>query len=367
MKPIGEGRLTDKFFLIELEDAFHSTLKELLKNSDLDEDQHAEMIESAILEVRSKLAATFLKKLRRNAPKMLRERRSQLAGFEKRNFRRWRKAFDLFEMMVVMAEELGENNDAALRAQAQQEQDYKFEALAQLHPRAVLVSREILCLLKGGFPDGALARWRSLHELTVTGIFIAKQDQAIALNYLASFNFRSLRAAKQYNEHAERANLEPFTDEDIADLENACNAVEQQIDRRLKKDFDWAHPAITTQNITFHDIEKNVGMDHWRPRYRWASQHTHAGHRPADRMLGLVESKSPVLLVGPSNSGFTDPLHMTAISLVQMTTIFLLHAANVDRLVHAEMLLQLSDELGPLAQKIESETLAAHKVQNRAT
>lgn len=160
--------------------------------------------------------------------------------------------------------------------------------------------------------------------------------------------------------------MEPFNEHDIADLEHACNAVEKQIGRRLKKDYDWAHPAITAQNISFDDLEKNVGMDHWRPHYRWASQHTHGGHRPADRMLGLAESESPVMLVGPSNSGFTEPLHMAAISLMQMTTTFLLHEPNLDRLVHAEIMSRLSDELGPLALKIEKETLAADRGKDHA-
>ena len=360
-----ESELADKSFFTQLEEDLQVVLQDMLIEADLEEDQWAVLIESKYEEVLSNVVEEVLKTLRRSAPKMLRERRSQLRSFEKGNFRRWKKAFDLFEMMIVMAEELGELNDAALRSRAQQEQDYKFEALSQLHPRAVLVSREILCLLKGGFPDAALARWRTLHELTVTSMFIANQDQKIALNYLASFVFRSLRAAKQYNEHAERANLDSFSDEDINDLEAACDEVEQQIGGRLRADYDWAKFAFPPKNITFYDIEKRVGMDHWRPRYRWASQHSHAGHRPADRMLGLVETADPILLVGPSNSGFTDPLHMAAISLAEMTTTFMLYVENLDRLVHAKMMLQLSDELGPLAWKIERETFVGFQEKNR--
>lgn len=169
-------------FLTELEEGFYKALLEQFEKGDPDRDQIIKAIEPAYTMARSETAAMILKTLRRDAPKMLHERRKEITGFEKRNFRRWRKAFDLFEMMIVMAGELGEHNDIALRPQAQKNLDYKFEALAQLQPRAVLVSREILCLLKGGFPDGALARWRSLHELTVTAIFIAKQDQTAELS-----------------------------------------------------------------------------------------------------------------------------------------------------------------------------------------
>jgi hypothetical protein len=351
--PILEGKLAERSILVQLHDHIHQILLERLEHEAPEDGADEEEIASVAMEIQSELAATILKDLRHDARNIIGERRSELADFEKRTFHRWKTAFDLFEIMISMAEELGQLNDVELRAQAQKKQDYKFEALSQLHPRALLVSREILCLLKGGFPDGALARWRSLHELTVTAMFIAKHDQSIALNYLASFSFRSLRAARQYNEHAERANLEPFTAEDIAALEEACDTVEQQIGGRLNKDYDWTRPVLDSPNITFYDIEKSVGMDHWRPRYRWASQHTHAAHRPAERMLGLAEAESPLMLVGPSNSGFTDPLQMAAISLAQMTSTFLLHTENLDRAVYSQIMLQLSDELGPLAWNID--------------
>lgn len=312
---------------------------------------------------RSRFVSALLSTLRADAPKMLGARRKDIAGFERRNIRRWRRAFELLEMIIAITEEVGEANDHALRGDAQRECDYKFEALSQLHPRAILVSREILCLLRGGYPDAALSRWRSLHELTVTAMFIASQEQQIALQYLASFRFRSLRAANQLNKYAERAGMDPFTDQQIAELETECQAAEKQLGRRLKKDYDWASPADTDKNITFDAIEKSVGLDHWRPRYRWASQHTHAGHRPPDRLLGLVEAEAPVMLVGPSNSGFTDPLHMAAISLTQMATTFLFHKPNLDRLVVAEALSKLSNELGPLALKIERKTLKADRTR----
>ena len=352
----------DQLLLTELERLFLDVLHEAAGSDAVaDEQQLAELVEAERSSTRTKLVATILKGLRRRAPKMLRERRLRVAGFEKRNFRRWRKPFDQLEMLIVMAEELGECNDVSLRKQAQEEQDYKFEALSKLHPRAVLVSREILCLLKGGFPDGALARWRSLHELAVTALFIGKHEQSIALRYLASFGFRSLHAAKELNEHAALANLESFDAGQMSALEESAAAAERQIGVRLEDDYDWAKPAIGKRRITFREIEKNVGMEHWRPRYRWASQHTHGGHRPPDRMLGVVESVSPVLLVGPSNSGFTDPLQMAAISLTQMATAFLLHKPNLDRIVYLDVMWQLADELGPLSLQTENETLRAHR------
>lgn len=161
----------------------------------------ADSIDPATLDFLSK---QVLQDLLANAPAMLQERRKDGQEFEVRNFNRWQEAFDALETMTEIAGEVGEACDREGRALAQSESNYRFEALSQLFPRALLVTREIIHLLNGGFPDAALSRWRSLHELTVTAMFISRNDGVIALRYLASFDFHAKRAAKQYNQHAQR-------------------------------------------------------------------------------------------------------------------------------------------------------------------
>lgn len=311
----------------------------------------ADSIEPIMLDL---LPNQLLEGLLANAPAMLEERRQEDQGFEERNFKRWQKAFDALETMTEIAGEVGEACDKEGRAQAQAENDYRFEALSQLFPRALLVTREIVHLLKGGFPDAALSRWRSLHELTVTAMFIGRNDEAIALRYLASFDFQAKRAAKQYNKHSQRANLTPFSAEELADINRRCATSLDVVGVELNGDWDWAAPALKKDRPTFADLEEDVGLDHWRPRYKWASQHVHSGHRPSDKLLGACEAKQPLMLVGRSNSGFTDPLHMTAISLMQITTTVLLKNPNIDRVVYSRILVSLSDSVGQLALECES-------------
>ncbi len=325
-------------------------------------------IEPALEEARLSVKAIILKELKRKAPGMLRERRAMTAGFEKRNFRRWRKAFDRFEILIVMIEEIGQEHDRDCRPAAKLADDFKFEALAHLLPRALLVAREILCLLRGGYPDAALSRWRSLYELSVVAQFISQHDAAIALRYLASFDFRAVRAAREYNTYAERANLEAFTDAELTELVERADGVAAQIGDRLKKDYDWAHPGLLGRfptlkpdKVDFAHIEQCVQMDHWRPRFRWANQHVHAGFRPHSTLLGACEAREPVALVGPSNSGFVDPLQMGAISLVHVATAFLFCAPNLDRIVVTEMLIEIRDEIADIAIRLESETLKAQR------
>lgn len=105
--------------------------------------------------------------------------------------------------------------------------------------------------------------------------------------------------------------------------------------------------------LNLFDLEKAVGLDHWRPRFKWASQHTHGGHRPSGSMLATTEAPSPVFAIGQSNSGMVDPLHMTAISLTHVTSSLLMSRPSIDSAVCSEVLVGLSDDLGNAAMKVE--------------
>lgn len=333
-----------------LQSTARSELEKGQKSLDAIEAEIFGCIEPAMLQ---HLSEQVLKSLMSHAPNMLREHRVADRGFERRNFKRWREPFDALETMVAIAEEIGEACDIEGRDLAKAEGDYQFEALSKLFPRAILVVREIVHLLKGGFPDAALSRWRSLHELTVTAIFIAQCEKIVALRYLANFDFQARRAAKQYNFYAERAKLKPFSVQELEDMDRRCAIAFEAVGEELKGEWDWAKPGLSQVKPNFAEVEKVVKMDHWRPRYKWASQHIHSGHRPSENVLGASEAKQPVMLVGRSNSGFVDPLHMTAISLMQITSTFLLKDPNIDRVVYAKILATLSDSVGQLAVEAE--------------
>jgi hypothetical protein len=79
----------------------------------------------------------------------------------------------------------------------------------------------------------------------------------------------------------------------------------------------------------------------------------------------MAEADQIVNLVGASNSGFVDPFQMTAITLAQLTTTYLLHAPNADRLVHSNVMLTLADEMSTIAIMNEQVTREAFDAQKR--
>jgi hypothetical protein len=306
--------------------------------------------------ITDKLYASFA----RRSPAMLREHRKLRKGFVRRNVRRWHEGFDLLERQIVISEETGSAINNTLRPKAAEENDALFEAVIANHARGVQVAREILVLMIAGFPDGAMGRWRTLHEIAVVAQFILHAGKETAERYILHDHVTSYRRALNYMEHHERANLEPIDPEVIEHLKAAYDEV-LKIDPRLKGDYGWAALALNKDKPTFAHLEEATGLDHWRPRYKWATVNTHGAYRTHNSTLGTSESEVPVMLVGESNSGMTDPAHMTAISLNLVTMPVILLEPNLDRLAIANVLERLSDEIGETFWRVDRETFEASR------
>jgi hypothetical protein len=166
-----------KVLQLALEQSFERIAAE---HPDLDAQRFAKVMDKAIKEQLPNVAKNLLNRLKAKAPGMLRKHREMDAGFSARNFERWREGFDLLQMLVVIGEESGSDFNTEFRPKAVEQRNLVFEAVCGLHARAVLVAREILCLLEGGFADGALARWRSLHEIAVVSAFLSERDNELA-------------------------------------------------------------------------------------------------------------------------------------------------------------------------------------------
>ena len=304
------------------------------------------------------LTAFMLKSFKRAAPKALQREQKDDVGFRRRNYRRWRKAFELLEFMWMISEEVGAKLNEKHRPQAVHDKDYLFEALIYLHARSLLVTREIICLMYGGFPDGAMSRWRTLHELATTASFLGKHGGEAAHRYLVSHVFSSYRAAKQLELYADRANIERFPPEEIDYMKRSCDALALRFGEEMREDYGWAASTLKVGKPNFKMIEKDVGLDHWRPRYRWASQHTHGPHRPSHALLAMAEAQQQVFLVGQSNSGIVDPLQMTAITLAIVSSALFVTRPSVDHIVATKILSDISTEIGPVALELERKSYA---------
>lgn len=296
--------------------------------------------------ISEEISIVLLNSLERKSNKMLKARRKDFSRFESRLRKSWKKAFDLFEMLIAIALEAGEDYNSEFRGMASEKDDLVFEVLTRLHARACQIASEIMVLLQSGYADGAHARWRSLHEVVVVGFLISSHNNDLAEKYLLHDTIESYKASLIYQEHCEKLGYDPLTDDEFNELKKEYDLLINRFGTVFKKEYGWAYPTIDSKNPTFRDIEKAVGLKHLRPYYKMACHNVHANSRGIFFKLGLYPDSGDILLAGPSNIGLADPGHSAALSLAQITISLLSHNPNLDGLVICQIILKLQDEIG---------------------
>lgn len=252
--------------------------------------------------------------LRSNAPAMLARERWRQRSFERRLRWVWGDALDLLQEVIVCAHELGAGFQLAFGNVADEE-DHRFEVLVSLHARACLVSMEILTLLRSGYPLGATARWRTLHEITVVAAVIGDGDQDLALRYRRHANAEAYEDALLWQHHrpeGTRSTLEP---EELAELKVLHDEALADYGPKFAEPWRWAEPANGGRVPSFYRLEQIAGLGHLRPNTREASHLVHAGARGTE--FGLYERRGRLIRsTGPVNVRLAEPGHGAAISLV---------------------------------------------------
>jgi hypothetical protein len=324
---------------------FMDSLNEKLKENPEIEDEidFSELISEVTPEAVNLIKTSLLE----SSAVMLKERRELSEGFVQRNNERWAKGFDSLEILIVTCTEAGEDVNYSYRNEAAEEQNLVFDLVVRLHARACQISQEILCLMKSGFADAAHARWRALHEVNVTAMFIAKHGQECAERFYFHDVVDSYDGMREHKKYEERLNEKAPEQKDIDECKAEYKSLVNDYGKKFAGHYGWAAYLFPDHNrVGFGAIEKDVELDHMRPYYKWASQNIHSGSKGTRNRLGLNEATEDILLVGQSNSGMTDPAHATAISLSQITcTILMLHP-TIDHIVLMNIIRDFQDQVG---------------------
>tara|TARA_R110000787_G_scaffold110639_2_gene219331 strand:+ start:938 stop:1900 length:963 start_codon:yes stop_codon:yes gene_type:complete len=269
-------------------------------------------------------AKLLLGKRLADAPQLAKGEQKDDQVFRDRCYDRWKDGLDLLVAFITTSEDLGQTILKREKQAASRKNDHKFAAAFTLHARGLMVSKEILSLLRNGFPDGALSRWRSLHEIAVVATLLKKNDAEVAQRFLEYRGIEECKALEQFAEYHERLGIEPPRPEDMSATKTRRNFLVGKFGEEFGKENGWAYPIIKNKEgtprkprIPFDALEKAAELDHCRPFYKWASDVVHAGPKPPWSYLGTSEvpPENGMLLTGSSDSGFTDPAQFCAISL----------------------------------------------------
>lgn len=291
------------------------------------------------------LAAKILVILKNKWSSEFRSQHRKSAGFQRRLYRHWGVPLGLLKMLLTISREYGGSVNQELRDALTSTVPHLTEVLTRLHARACQIVDEILVLLTAGFADGAMARWRTLHEIAVIALFIGEHGEDLAEQYVLHQHVESKRAMQDYIACQKRLGYDPLEASEIEATERSYAEVIARFGRPFGTQYGWAAQQLRSNQPSFSDIERAVGIDHLRAHYRMASYNVHANPKGVFFKLGLLE-ESDLLLAGPSNAGFADPGHSAAISLVQASTPLGLLHPTLDNVIVMRIMVDLIDEIG---------------------
>ena len=193
-------------------------------------------------------------------------------------------------------------------------------------------------------------------------MFINKHGQECAERFYWHDVVDSYKGMIEHKKYEGRLQEKAPSQEEIDECKKHYDSLIRKYGATYGDHYGWASYVFNNRNrVTFAAIEEDVGLDHTRPYYRWASQNIHAGSKGMRNRLGLCETKQDILLVGQSNSGMIDPAVATALSLCQITYTLTLINPTLDTLVMMKVIEDYLHETEKAFVEINSKILAKHK------
>jgi hypothetical protein len=268
-----------------------------------------------------------------------------LSNFRKRLESKWGKPFGQLRMLLTMAQEWCGDIHSRNESLKRKTKNGSREIMIRLLVRACQVTGEIICLLENGFADGAMARWRTLHEIAVVAAVISQHGDSIAERYIAHQAVESKRAMDKYQACCKQLGYKPLS---LGATEKISKAYERAVSlygKPFKSNYGWAAMHLKNDWPTFVDLEAAAGRAEMRSHYQMGNDNIHAGTKSLFVRLGLLGDYSTSLLAGRSNVGLTEPGQNAAHTLTQLCGLVCLSEPTFDDLVVGEMMNALRNEI----------------------
>lgn len=309
-------------------------------------------------------AKVLINSLRADWPAQREHDETVMADFTADLHARWGDAFATLRMMYTIAVEVGGGIAAARRRSRAKRNRVLNDTIVHLHARACQVVLEVITLMESGLADGAMARWRTLHEITVVTTLLVEHGEDLAVRYRSHAAVEAKRAMDRFILSHEQLGYAAPTKKEIAAAESSYRACLDRFGDNFGSEYGWAAQHLKTKKPRLVDLEVAAGKGAMQSYYRMASYNVHAGARGIDFRLGLLDGAgSPTALAGVSNAGFVDPARNTAHDLVFITTLLSSGTTRFDRMLEWQILAQLRDDLLRKLDKAQKALERAHRAQ----
>lgn len=269
--------------------------------------------------------------------------RYEIADFQEGLEQRWGRGLMLLRMLLTSCRELGQ--ETFTRHAKSKSTRYKFRrwVMLRLHTRACQVMDEIICLLENGFADGAMARWRTLYELSVVAILIAEGDEVLAERYILHDAVEVKRQADVFDEQQAALELPEITRGMRAEIDRQHAKALARFGSEFAHPYGWAAQHLKLRKPTFKDLQEEADRATMSTHYKLASFNVHASARSLFFNLSSVGPQT-VLIAGRSNAGLDEAGSRAAHTIVLITSLYVQRPANATNIFKAKVLLKLRDE-----------------------
>ena len=268
-------------------------------------------------------------------------RRAEHADLLASTLDRFADAFDALELAMVLCSPLEQIRGHGTYDDAESGAGWAHWALTDLFRSGVLVSGEVLALMRAGYSMGALARWRALHEIATRAEFISAGGQLLlptAERYLRHEEYRQknelLAVAEHLQQRSPKRSLRSFLKMIHADRE----ALVDEYGTEFRGEYGWAHAQLIESSPkyktrfergerqrgpTFEDIEhavrgRNDDPRRWQHLYAVANAAVHGAPRASIRF----EDGKHLRRIGPHLRPMWEPGEATARRLSDLTWAF---------------------------------------------
>lgn len=278
-------------------------------------------------------------------PKLQRQERRARRRFDRVLLRHWGRTLNLLDLLLSLSRERGE----AITAIASEEPSVFTNVCAHLHARIMLVASECASLLNQGYADGALARWRTVHETTIVLVLMVNYGDVLAERYI---DHEAVDVWHEYVTETAAAGLDLAQalrdDPDAQVLRGGYDAALAKHGSTFKGTYGWAKgiiPRVDGSNNApgFSDLAAAAGRAAEADDYKFASYHIHPTARSVDARLGMLGYEG--LLTGPSSAGLEVPAAYVADSLVLAMAYYGHDALAMESNVAVRLAERIRDEL----------------------
>lgn len=257
------------------------------------------LLASIVSEIVESKADQVVTRLRKNHRRVVSKWRDEVFARAEAATKSWVNCLDAMELAITQASVCSEE----FKSLQPQRSDPKFLAIRGLLAESVGIAEEILLLLRNGFPSGAYARWRSLHERAVLALFVSRSPRTTAKRFLDHEAIKSLELLSEAQRFCELTGAPPLPGEWLRMQEENAQRMVKKYGADFVGNYAWAKSALTKVfptrkgGVRFNEIVHACDLNFMKSPYGLAS---HAVHATPVSVQAWIGTRGLVTLAEPA-------------------------------------------------------------------